>query len=264
MQSRPPFGRYFDFFSSVCLTSLAIYSARYATRLDLSLAVLTTQPLYSSANRASREEVTLEEVQDNLENIRLSDVFDRDGNPIQIYEPLFTDAHDDCGVLLNLDQVPNQVRPADEDQNQAKYTTFPLAFCKGIGNCQASTHLSFYQPFVDRVNSELRDQEEGPFVPPVACGPHQIYNEIAHKTRARDGLHDSQRGYVTAAMSGKCLRGADLRATHLRSQVRCEHELPSQSYKEKLLSTGYYIGLRFEPTVTINVQVLPENCKNGR
>lgn len=254
----------FAFFSSFHLTSLAIYSARYATSLDMSLKVLTTQPLYSSANQTMREEVTIEEVQDNLNNRRLSDVFDGDGNPIQIYEPVFDDTHEDCGILLNLDQVPNQVRPADEDQNQPEYTTFPLAFCKGIGNCQASTHLSFYQPFVDQINSELRDQEDGPFVPPVTRGPHQIYNEVAHKTRARDGLHDSQRGYVTAAMSGKCLRGADLRATHSRSQVRCEHELPSQSYKEKLLSTGYYIGLRFEPTVTVNVQVLPEDSRNGK
>lgn len=240
------------------------FSARLATGFEPTLEALTTRPLYSSPNIDTREEVPFEEVSEAIEAHRFPVMFDEDGNRIKCSEPVFSPQHSDCGILLNLDQVPGQIRVAEDDRSPLEYTTFPLAYCKGIGNCQASTHLQFYQAFVDRVNSAIQDADQETFVPPVQQGPHQVYNEIAHKTRARDGLHDSQRGYVTAAMSGKSLRGANLAATHLRSQKICEAQLPSQSYKEKLLRTGHYIGLRSEPTVTINVQALPENLQTGR
>ncbi|KAG8965397.1 hypothetical protein FRC00_003661 [Tulasnella sp. 408] len=240
------------------------FSARQADRLEPTPEAFTTRPLYSTPDLDTREQVLIEEIEEALEARRVPEVFDEDGNRVQCHQPVLSLEDKDCGILLNLDSVPAQVRAADDDRRPPEYTTFPLAYCKGIGNCQASTHLQFYHPFVDRVNYALQHADQEAFLPPVQRGPHQIYNEIAHKTRSRDGLHDAQRGYVTAAMSGECLKGANLTNAHSRAQKMCETQLPSESYTEKLLRTGHYIGLRSEPTITINVQALPEGAQTGR
>ncbi|KAG8929890.1 hypothetical protein FRC00_001361 [Tulasnella sp. 408] len=237
--------------------------ARLATGFVATFEAEETWPLYSTPDIDTREEVPNYEVVEAVKQGRFPEVFDEDGNRVDCNKPVYSE-HSDCGILLDLDQVPRQIRAAEDDRTPPEYTTYPLAYCKGMGNCQASTHLQFYQAFVDRVNSAIQNAHQDAYVPPVQRGPHQMYNEIAHKTRARDGLHDSQRGHVTAAMSGKLVRGANLVAAHLRSQRTCEAQLPSQSYKEKLLRTGHYIGLRSEPTVTVNVQALPEDLQTGR
>ncbi|KAG8929987.1 hypothetical protein FRC01_003421 [Tulasnella sp. 417] len=239
------------------------FRAREASSLQASTEVLTARHIYTTRDEETREEVALEDLADAIEQQRCPPIFDEDGDEIQPYEPVFESQHVDCGIVLNLNQVPAEVQAADDDTRHPEYTTYPLAYCRGIGNCQASTHLNFYQRFVNRINRELQE-EGGAGIAPVKRGPHQIYNEIAHKTRSRDGLHDSQRGYVTAAVAGKNLRGANLAASHLRCQEACSLQLPSESYHEKLLRAGHYIGLRSEPMITINVQALERHRRNGR
>ncbi|KAG8989081.1 hypothetical protein FRB90_002410 [Tulasnella sp. 427] len=65
-------------------------------------------------------------------------------------------------------------------------------------------------------------------------------------------------------MAGKGLRGGSHRSTWTRTERICDTVLPFESYFEKLLLAGQYIGLRSEPTVTINLQALPAEARSGR
>lgn len=128
------------------------FSARRAEGFEPTLEALSTRPLYSTPDLNTREEVLYEEVAEALEARRVPEVYDEDGHRLQCHQPVLSNDHNDCGILLNLDHIPAQVRGADDDRSPPEYTTFPLTYCKGIGNCQASTHLQFFHPFVDRVN----------------------------------------------------------------------------------------------------------------
>lgn len=237
--------------------------AQLATRFEISHAGLAIQPLYTSADPGEREEMSHEDIEEGIAAYHQIEAYDEDGNPVDVSEPVFEDQHSDCGVVVNLQQIQPQFQTPEEAEDPLDYTTYPLAFCRGIGNCQASTHLKFYQPFVDRLNHHLHEQYEDLEAFPVQRGPHQLYNEISHKTRAQDGLHESQRGNVTAALAGKQFKTARLITKHSRAHGSCNLGLPAQAYNNQVARGGSYIGLRSEPTIVVQLHALPEELRTG-
>jgi hypothetical protein len=187
----------------------------------------------------------------------------------------------DCGVMLALDRVPEQMRPrqafdidgeATPEPEDRSYYQYPLGFLPGLGNVQASSYLGYFQAFPDSVQTRFRQlcgrdvdenhvNDEEPRGRIVTGSVHQVYSEIAHKTRDRDGHHDTARALMTGAIGGAGLDGA-MGKVHEALMNKCD-QLPCDKYHEKLDRTEGFIGLRFEPTVIVNVRMIPAQFRNG-
>jgi len=206
-------------------------------------------------------------------------VYNGRGQKVERWEVVLPEQGGDCGILVDLSQVKDQLVDdmiyIDEDGvehrmdsgEKFKYTVYPLGYLKDTGNVQASTHLGFYRDVVDELNLRACETFGVRHIHGrceyLSRGPHQLYNEISHKTRDDQGQQDVGRGHVTAALAGEQLSG-NQRTTWQRSHDDCAGMLPVQRYYHKLGTAGYYIGLRSEPIMHLDVENIPPTHRTAR
>lgn len=205
-----------------------------------------------------------------------------------------------CGVLVDLKEVqkhlPDEYDFNDLGSNLDQKTTchtFPLAFTKTLGNFWASDHLQYYlKTFTSHVTEDIfaelssdsgsdsnSDSNSNPRSNPhsqthsdgdraqpqiITRGSMQVYNELAHSTRSKDGKHDTQRGTMTGVLAGCHLNTQVLKRHYNTLRAGVDDIRPHKAYFNKVLSSGDGIGCRLEPTCTVRVSNLPLRLRTAR
>ena len=108
------------------------------------------------------------------------------------------------------------------------------------------------------VDEEDRDVEEEwlprlQVVKPIAC---QLYNYMTHRVAERAGMHDSQHGTVTAAISGAFANNQKDRNTASRKQRYCKLMLPYERFHQKIDVPNCPRCCRVEMVFTIDIRGL--------
>jgi hypothetical protein len=100
------------------------------------------------------------------------------------------------------------------------------------------------------------DEEESLFptlqvVKPIAC---QFYNYMTHRVAERAGMHDSQQGTVTAAISGAFAKTQKDRSTVSKKQRYCRTKLPFERFHDKIDIPNCPRCCRAEMVFTIDIR----------
>ena len=116
----------------------------------------------------------------------------------------------------------------------------------------------------DDSDRPLRSNEDDAFETPstyqaVKPVSSQFYNYITHRVASRAGRHDSQQGFVTAAISGAFATSDKDEATAEIKQRLCSTELPSETFHGKITSVrDCPSACRAELVYSIDVRALKE------
>ncbi|KAG8958927.1 hypothetical protein FRC03_008696 [Tulasnella sp. 419] len=283
-EDRRAFAKKYDW-SEVEYFTYAIAStlrARYTKDFELTDAACD-QVLYDSPDRSSRRKVNVHSSRFPV-NARTLPLYNRHGEVVPVVQPRFPrDRPAECGIVLDLNQIKEQIKPfgarldrdgdaymndcIEEEEFRRKAQTYTIGGLRGIGNVQADGALNYYHKFISRVHTGLSELFDDPRqAPPVIVEVvfHQIYNEIAHKTRGMDGKHDVGRGLMTIAMAGHHLTDKAAKTKQDSAEKECNKRLPAEIYENKVKLCPPFIGNRFETVQVVHVQRLPPQHQTGR
>jgi hypothetical protein len=169
---------------------------------------------------------------------------------------------------------------------------YPLAFLRTVGNLQASGIPPCLYPLVTEINdlvgkldgpgdrqrrrrrgedrsdvSEDEDENEGEdevrpgrvlrhrAVKPVSA---QFYNYMMHRVATRAGQYDSQRGTVTAAISGAFAKTVRHKDIAREKQNHCDGGLPSERFHTRIAVEDCPTSCRAEIVYTVDIRALDD------
>jgi hypothetical protein len=216
-----------------------------------------------------------------------------DLNNIQaLYKPHAPDVHHNDN---DNDERSSTSSDAQGFSRDVRVDTYPLAFLRTVGNVQAKGIPTCLYPTIARINDsvgktdvrarrpcrsdsdsssgsaddstdddddDLSVDSEPPrrvrplrAVKPVAS---QMYSYLSHRVASRAGLHDSQQGTVTAAVSGAFANTAKDMNTAFEKRTYCDQGLPSDRFNTKISLPNSPVCCRVEIVYSVDVRALKD------
>lgn len=155
-------------------------------------------------------------------------------------------------------------RIPDREIEDRTYVMYRQGFMKNVVNVQATSHFNYMYPLKEDVQAEFQALSDGERLGPIITRlNHQIYNEPSHKTRGKDGLFDIGKGRMSGATFSQTMLNPDMRRRGAKLTRGLVTDPPIEDFEAKVMSTGEYIGLRFEPTIQVNMGNMPEGTRRG-
>ncbi|KAF8422585.1 hypothetical protein L210DRAFT_852504, partial [Boletus edulis BED1] len=199
-------------------------------------------------------------------------------------------AHQSTGALMDLSLAHTLFQTNVDDfghvQNNTKYTVYPLAFTRHLGNVQADGIITSFGRRMNLVDEKLQgiveqqrdlrhaqeeddigmeiDMEERPDRPPILHAvSSQIYNAISHRVRDAAKFHEVQLGLVTTSLAGTTATSLPSKNRWQRNLDRCRGDLPHVRCAEKVAAAGQPQCMRFENTYRLDVHHLSAQKRSG-
>ncbi|KAG6371988.1 hypothetical protein JVT61DRAFT_9006 [Boletus reticuloceps] len=225
-------------------------------------------------------------------------VYDEDGYRIIRQKVV---SHQSTGTLMDLSLVHTLFQSNQDDygliHNDVKYTVYPLAFTRNLGNVQADGVITPFRCMMNIIDAKLqagqaghgqrRRPQRGPamqeddspnedeeddddaamdvnmaesLLHPVCS---QIYNVISHRVRDAAKFHEVQLGLVTTSLAGTTAASLPSKNRWQRNLDRCRGDLPHVRCAQKITGPGQPQSMRFENTYRLDVQRLQERKRSG-
>jgi hypothetical protein len=240
--------------------------------------------IYDHWDPDNRAEVDLTEVPlvDDLgQEIRL---YSAEGMKIARRDALLDEKEDPCGILINLatietaytvgsDNIELMYGPDDEDGDvridqsaKIEVSVFPLVYLRTFGHIQTNGVLPAFNNIIKQINERFKtnptaDQDPRKVLTPVAS---QGYNELSHRAAPCAGAHETQQGWITAALAGAYATTARAQREAKKKYDYCEAALPFDRFIHKIDVPGCPRALRMEQVFNINVKAMPPRKRTGR
>lgn len=147
-----------------------------------------------------------------------------------------------------------------------KYHIYPQAFSPRYGNIQINDGgFSFFADFPNiiqrmvQTNSGLVIED---MIVTITCA--QLYGEAAHKIRGQSGKMSVQRAGVAAALAGETCAKTHAASKHSHLVSNLKTRLPHEHMQLTVSNTDRNFGLRNEAYCVVDLDLLPDDYRNGR